>query len=1436
MIAARFGAALLFCAAAAAAGPWRAAWVWFPSPHTDGYLRYAFELPAEPVEAKVVVTADNIYTLYVNGKEVGRDSEWPTLETYDVTGLLHAGPNCIAVHGRDPGPDVGAVLLEGVVVLPGREIVTIATGPDWKISPEPAPGWNLPAFDDSDWAVVEVFGSPPVGPWGGFEHPGLVPPAAAELVSAKWPDRTPLGEPFALEVTLLPREKLLTEGPVAVALWWRGQLAYEQWFDPFPPMGEWRTGEPVTLLLDGFRPPIYLPEGSYELKVRGEGLEVAGAARVTVGDPAPVPALPEVRVEVAVSGSGTRRTLDARFTLSGALPEQAGSPRLGVRLFRGRELWAAVDVPPALPLASWVPGVPRRERLVLDLEGLPAGDYTAQVFVHGLPGHGEAPVRLPQARPDPMREPLGYGTYRDCRGGVHRWWINPQGALLWDGEPYVPVGGMYLSQWQMGFNLHDPKGNEQRWRNDLKKLTLLRERGVTDIYLNPCCTREERPAWVFERILSLFDEMGFRYGWQMTDHQLGGELTAWHVASDQHLLPARAGETVSARMTSGFLGKVDPALPVACVLIPRGGGAATVLPARVEPAADGIVASAGPLPEGFEGWAHFVPALRFSINGDMHDYWNTVDEGYLERMTLFYGSVPTGPGLRLIIDPLDNEQSWRDMHRMLPGSRRFREGFAAWLAARYSTLEGLARAWGMEEVPASFLEAASLVPGGVNPETGVDGYLCDLERGLAFAVDMRRCQFWEDALYYRDFSIRDFNNKAAEAIKAAIDVPIVLKGTDTSSFINERTWGGFDGLGQEAYGTGNELIRGCGGGVYARAKQSARSMWQLVTETGMVSGIEGQIGYHDPHRLVWELDVMCSMGAKGAYIFYLNAWGDPETAGFHMWNLFEDPRQLWWLGAYSYLLKTAPTLTAYEPLVDCFWPGAIAGWEGFARTDELPYKSDVPSQSVMGARGGWAVPVVFPEEVPGRVIVSLEDEPATLRWGPHLERLLASGRQVALVGMRRDLGALSVDRYYTPETAVGPQARRVQVVRPPRGARVTHTTADGRPYGFEHGNLAVLAIEGWKPAVAELTRNARPGFDFERDVLQAQLVKFGRTHQIVHARGRTYIWCGSDSPAALRVSTEALPGRTAVARLGLAEIARSEGALEFTVTPGASWGEPVVIDGATLPEVSGWEPVERAAADAAFERAAAFYSEATGEEPAAPAEEASPEEVFARADELARSARERLRTARIPRREGIVVDGDLSDWTGVEPLLFDAKAGKRFPEFTVPEPYPGARLYLAWSGEGLAVAVDVEDDQLTNNYTLGRLWDGDCLELFLETDLTGDRTIDRYTDSTFQFLLAPTSGEGTPAGVVTGNPRLPGPTEPEGVELAAARTERGWVLEARLGPAALFGWAPSAGALVGFTAALDDADGGDRHTQRFWRAGTDACWSRLEFARALFLP
>jgi len=248
---------------------WRSHWIWATATAgKDGcaaVLRKSFDLPVDPAQvslAKVQVTADDKYTLCVNGKQVAESSDmdgWRTPETVDLKPYLVRGRNVIAVRAEDVASAEG-FLLEGWVRAPGQDLELLSDG-TWRGVGEAPEGWQQPGFDDSTWPAVKVIAAAGEAPWGHLPYTYFGPREQLKLAQVKLPAQVAAGGTFTAQAVLdrvpqaaaqfRPRFALLQDGqPVLTRV-----VEPERNVDVQPT----RLG-PVTFPLSRF-----MPAGKYEV-------------------------------------------------------------------------------------------------------------------------------------------------------------------------------------------------------------------------------------------------------------------------------------------------------------------------------------------------------------------------------------------------------------------------------------------------------------------------------------------------------------------------------------------------------------------------------------------------------------------------------------------------------------------------------------------------------------------------------------------------------------------------------------------------------------------------------------------------------------------------------------------------------------------------------------------------------------------------------------------------------------------------------------------------------------------------------------------------------------------------------------------------------------------------------------------------------------------
>src|SRR5258708_7756434 len=77
-------------------------WIWYnegnplaEAPVATRFFRRVFEVKQEVKEASLDITADNSFTVWINGAEIGSGNEWMHVNRFDVKRRLVKGKNVI---------------------------------------------------------------------------------------------------------------------------------------------------------------------------------------------------------------------------------------------------------------------------------------------------------------------------------------------------------------------------------------------------------------------------------------------------------------------------------------------------------------------------------------------------------------------------------------------------------------------------------------------------------------------------------------------------------------------------------------------------------------------------------------------------------------------------------------------------------------------------------------------------------------------------------------------------------------------------------------------------------------------------------------------------------------------------------------------------------------------------------------------------------------------------------------------------------------------------------------------------------------------------------------------------------------------------------------------------------------------------------------------
>jgi len=143
-------------------------WIWEDKTLDDQtcLLWNTFDIPtsSKVTKARLVMTVDNEFTLYLDGRELGRGAEWRELFVFDLTQLLKPGRHVLAVSCYN-GSFFAGMLFGLKVELADGENVEVKSDQSWKVVPEGVSRWKTRTKAQPEWAAASI--KAPLGgtPW-----------------------------------------------------------------------------------------------------------------------------------------------------------------------------------------------------------------------------------------------------------------------------------------------------------------------------------------------------------------------------------------------------------------------------------------------------------------------------------------------------------------------------------------------------------------------------------------------------------------------------------------------------------------------------------------------------------------------------------------------------------------------------------------------------------------------------------------------------------------------------------------------------------------------------------------------------------------------------------------------------------------------------------------------------------------------------------------------------------------------------------------------------------------------------------------------------------------------------------------------------------------------------------------------------------------------
>ncbi len=712
---------------------------------------------------------------------------------------------------------------------------------------------------------------------------------------------------------------------------------------------------------------------------------------------------------------------------------------------------------------------------------LPAGKHIVQAAVVGETYTGKNPRSLAigsvnviskSTQDTTSLKPMTYGTFVDSTGLAHAWYSTPGHAVIWDGKPLLPVSGMFNGPY-MSFGR-----TPETFKGLMHNVEIIKKQGLDHLYLFTQGYMEALPAKSWETIMDYMESVGMNYviGHPYSTAELTSRLASRVIRANPAIaltvknvkLPGESTRII----TTGELGyPLWSVKSCQAIAVKPDGMALSPVDAKIVKTDDkGVYVSVAfdSAPEG-EYTVVYCPQIEDAGSYTQNPWADW--QRQVKHAKEYLAKVGLRPGFRGFIDMiLPNERGlYNQSESLFFEEPKFTADRANWLKTRYKTIGNLAKAWALvDRIPADFLTAARLYP--AFSDAGPNGdimYLTDPIEKVIYSANSKKTAFWYEYIEHRDESYGRYQDLICSAMRDYIDAPISIKRCAlTKSYQSNpnRSDRGLDGAGYEIYSVGDGLVNYGAGSGYVEMLQAKKQMVGSSTEFAEGFSADKPANWPDLPIFFYDLSVAQYMCGKSTYLFLYDVI--PEDL-YARNRILYDYRTVEWMGVWKRLVdEHAEAIANFAPIVYTSWPVVDPWWANPSERVAVGSVSDAPGVNHIKASNGiWVLPV-FDALTPAPVtFVTLVGNPGTSYHAKEFEKLIAKkDRLVVFLGLRKNLGALSIDKYYTPET-FEIDGDVCQVLKPASDCKVLEKDSSGRVWSMQAGKLQIVARQS-KTAVS----------------------------------------------------------------------------------------------------------------------------------------------------------------------------------------------------------------------------------------------------------------------------------------------------------------------------------------------------------------------------------
>ncbi len=156
-----------------------AKWIWFKegnpvrsAPPATRYFRRMVAVEGEVEFARLLMTADNTFECWVNGRRAGAGDQFKRAYAMNIESLLKPGANVIAVAATNTtdNPSPAGLIGELVLKYRGGRTQKVTTDATWEAAQTVSGDWKADTAPSPSWGAALELGPMGMAPWGDVEE------------------------------------------------------------------------------------------------------------------------------------------------------------------------------------------------------------------------------------------------------------------------------------------------------------------------------------------------------------------------------------------------------------------------------------------------------------------------------------------------------------------------------------------------------------------------------------------------------------------------------------------------------------------------------------------------------------------------------------------------------------------------------------------------------------------------------------------------------------------------------------------------------------------------------------------------------------------------------------------------------------------------------------------------------------------------------------------------------------------------------------------------------------------------------------------------------------------------------------------------------------------------------------------------------------------